>query len=41
MGVSRATKPKRLEVENVRLKRFVADLGLDNRVLKDAAEGNF
>ena len=41
MGVSQAKKLKRLEVENARLKRLVADLVLDNRVLKDAAEGNF
>ena len=41
MGVSQAKKLKRLEVENARLKRLVADLALDNRVLKDAAEGNF
>ena len=41
MGVSQAKKLKRLEVENARLKRLVADLALDNRALKDAAEGNF
>ena len=41
MGASRAKKLKRLEVENARLKRLVADLALDNRVLKDTAEGNF
>ena len=34
-------KLKQLEVENACLKRLVADLALDNRVLKDAAEGNF
>jgi putative transposase len=30
-----------LEQENARLKRLVADLALDNRMLKDLAEGNF
>ena len=29
------------EVDNARPKLLVADLVLDNRVLKDAAEGNF
>ena len=32
---------KELEKENDRLKRVVADLALDNRMLKDLAEGNF
>ena len=32
---------KDLEKENTQLKRLVADLSLDNRVLKDLAEGNF
>lgn len=32
---------KELEKENERLKRVVADLALDNRMLKDLAEGNF
>lgn len=32
---------KELEKENQRLKRVVADLALDNRMLKDLAEGNF
>ena len=41
MDVSQAKKLKHLEVENARLKRLIADLELDNRVLKDAAEGNF
>ena len=32
---------KELERENARLKRLVADLALDSRMLKDLAEGNF
>ena len=30
-----------LEKENARLKKLVADLSLDNAILKEAAEGNF
>ena len=41
MGVSQVKRLKHLEVENARLKRLVADMALDIRVLKDAAEGNF
>ena len=40
-GGDQAKKLKSLEVENARLKRLVADLALDKRVLKDANEGNF
>ena len=32
---------KQLEMENVLLKMVVADLTLDNAILKEAAEGNF
>lgn len=32
---------KSLEKENARLKKLVADLSLDNAILKEAAEGNF
>ena len=31
----------KLEQENARLKRTVADLALDKQILKEAAEGNF
>lgn len=41
MEISQAKKLKTLEQENARLKRAVADLTLDNLILKDAAEGNF
>ena len=30
-----------LEKENVRLKKLVADLSLDNQILKEASSGNF
>ena len=32
---------KELEKENAQLKRLVAEQALDNRVLRDIAEGNF
>ena len=32
---------KELEKENAPLKRLVAEQALENRVLKDVAEGNF
>ena len=32
---------KELEKENAQLKRIVAEQALDNRMLKDLAEGNF
>jgi transposase-like protein len=32
---------KQLEEENRRLKKLVADLPLDNQILKEVAEGNF
>jgi len=41
MGMDQAKRFKELEVENVRLKRVVADLSLDNQILKDVASGNF
>ena len=36
-----ARRLKKLEQENARLKRTVADLALDKQILKEAAEGNF
>jgi putative transposase len=41
MGVSDVQKLKRLEEENAKLKRVVADLTLDNVVLKDLLSKNF
>jgi transposase-like protein len=40
MGVEQAKQLKELEKENTRLKRLVADLSLDNAILKEAARGN-
>jgi putative transposase len=41
MRVEQAHRLKELEVENSRLKKLVADLSIDNSILKEAARGNF
>jgi transposase-like protein len=41
MQVNQAKRLKELERENSRLKRAVADLTLDNQILKESSEGNF
>lgn len=41
MRIEQARRLKELEKENGRLKRLVADLTLDNAILKEAAGGNF
>ena len=41
LRIDRARRLKQLETENSRLKRAVAELTLDNQILKEAAEGNF
>ena len=41
MRVEQSRRLKELEKENVRLKRLVADLSLDNAILKEVARGNF
>ena len=41
MRVEQAKRLKELEKENARLKKLVADLSLDNSILKEAARGNF
>jgi transposase-like protein len=40
LRVDQAKRFKELEKENIRLKRLVADSGLDKAILKDAASGN-
>lgn len=40
MTTSDAKKYRELEKENASLKQVVADLSLDNAILKDIAEGN-
>jgi len=41
MRVDQARRLKELEKENGRLKKLVADLTLDNAILKEATRGNF
>ena len=41
MRIEQAKHLKELEQENSRLKRLVADLSLDNAILKEASRGNF
>ena len=40
LRVEQAHRLKDLEQENSRLKKLVADLSLDNAILKEAAQGN-
>ncbi len=41
VSISDAKRLKELEKENVRLKKLVADLSLDNAILKDVNQGKF
>jgi len=41
MSAGEAKRLRSLEKENARLKKLVAELSLDNAILKDVAEGNF
>ena len=41
MGVDQFKELKRLQKENEKLKRAVADLTLEKLILKEAARGNF
>jgi len=41
MRIEQAKRLKTLEKENARLKKLVADISLDNAILKEVAEGNF
>lgn len=41
MKVEQARKLKALESENARLKKLVAELSLDNAILKEVSKGNF
>ena len=40
MRINQAKRLKELEKENSRLKKLVADISLDNAILKDVAQGN-
>jgi transposase-like protein len=41
LRIEQAKRLKGLEKENARLKKLVADLSLDNAILKEASEGNY
>jgi putative transposase len=41
MRIEQAKRLKGLEKENTRLKKLVADLSLDNAILKEVTRGNF
>ena len=41
MQIEQARRLKDLEKENARLKKLVADLSLDNAILKEVSKGNF
>ena len=41
MRISQAKRLKDVEKENARLKKLVADLSLDNAILKEASRGNY
>ncbi len=41
MTVDQARRLKEVEKENVRLRKLVADLSLDNAILKEVSRGNF
>ena len=41
MRIKQAKRLKELEKENARLKKLVADLSLDNSILKEAARASF
>lgn len=41
MRIEQAKRLKDLERENTRLKKLVADVSLDNAILKEVAEGDF
>jgi len=41
MKIDQAKRLRDLEEENSRLKKLVADLSLDNSILKEVSQGNF
>lgn len=41
MQIDQVKKLKELEKENARFKKLVADMALDNSILKEVAKGNF
>jgi transposase-like protein len=41
LRMDQARRFKQIERENARLKKLLAEMALDNAILKEAAEGNF
>lgn len=41
LRVDQAKRFKQMEQENTRLRKLVADLSMDNAILKEASKGNF
>ena len=41
LRIDQVKRLKQMESENTRLKRAIADLTLDNQILKEVSEGNF
>jgi len=41
MGVDQAKRLKEIEAENVRLRRAVSDLTIDNQILREVSRGKF
>jgi putative transposase len=41
LRVDQAKRLKEIEAENARLRKVIADLTIDNSILKEAARGNF
>ena len=41
LRMDQARRFKQLEKENARLKKLLAEMAIDNAILKEAAEGNF
>ena len=41
LSIDQAKRLKELEVENTKLRKVIADLSIDNAILKEASRGNF
>ena len=41
LSIDQAKRLKELETENTKLRKVIADLSIDNAILKEASRGNF
>ena len=41
LSIDQAKRLKEIEAENTRLRKVIADLSIDNAILKEASRGNF